>query len=87
MPAVQADLSSDYDMMAEAALRQDLHDRLIKVLDLRNLETENLGEEVLRARSHDAIVAIVDEMEAAGEWVDELDWERIIADVLDEVHG
>ena len=39
MPAVQA-VEFDYDMMAEAP-RQDLHDRLIKVLDLRIWKRES----------------------------------------------
>ena len=71
----------------EARLRQELHDRLIRVLDLRTLEMEALEEEALRERSRDAIVAIIDEMDAAGEWDETLDRDRIIRDVLDEVHG
>jgi pilus assembly protein CpaF len=57
------------------------------VLDLRNLELEDLGDEALRTRSYDSIVGIVDDMEAAGEWNDDLDRERVIRDVLNEVHG
>ena len=86
-PDLVAEPMDDAAIDVEARLRQELHDRLIRVLDLRTLEMEDLEEEALRERSRDAIVAIIDEMDAAGEWDESLDRDRIIRDVLDEVHG
>ncbi len=86
-PESVVDAMDDAAVDVEARLRQELHDRLIRVLDLRTLEMEELEEEALRERSRDAIVAIIDEMDAAGEWDETLDRDRIIRDVLDEVHG
>ena len=86
-PVAVEDVMDDAAVDIEARLRQELHDRLIRVLDLRTLEMEALEEEALRERSRDAIVAIIDEMDAAGEWDETLDRDRIIRDVLDEVHG
>jgi pilus assembly protein CpaF len=85
--APEPDPVDDEAVNVEARLRQELHDRLIRVLDLRTLEMEELEEEALRERSRDAIVAIIDEMDAAGEWDETLDRDRIVRDVLDEVHG
>jgi len=80
LPAVGGDASS-------AALRKEIHDRLIAALDLRRLDLDRLGGEALRARSEEAVRAIIGELEAGGRIPPDLDRDRLLQQVIDEVLG
>ncbi|AKU91525.1 ATPase, T2SS/T4P/T4SS family [Vulgatibacter incomptus] len=81
-PAAPANRGED-----RAALRKELHDRLIEALDLRRLDLDKLGDDQLRARSEKALEGILADLGAQGRLESIGDRRQLLADVIDEVLG
>lgn len=71
---------------ASQALR-DVHERLLRSLDLRRVSVEKMGDDELRARTRASVEEIVESMHASGELPSSVEPRQLIDSVLDEALG
>ncbi|MHB8420804.1 MAG: ATPase, T2SS/T4P/T4SS family [Myxococcales bacterium] len=75
------------EVLAYAQLEKSIHDALIEYLDLRRLDIDKLGDQELWDKTDKAVRDIIGQMDADGEFPNNIDREEVVRDVLNEALG